>query len=388
MKSNKKLIVLLALWIAMGCGCKDKIEPGNTRSQTGPPVRTAAATARQSLQPLFYEAVGTLEARTASTLSSKLMGTVKAVNVREGDHFRRGDVLIVLDKRRVTAQLQQARAALAEAKGARAAALSALEAARANAELSRMTFKRYQQLRKDESTSAQEFDEVQARYRQAQADLHRAREMAQAARYRIQEAGAAVAAATVSHGDAEIVAPYDGRVTAKLVQAGDLASPGTPLLTLEENRGFRVAVVLPEAYFKAVSRDQEVYVHIPAVRTQPFEGRIETIAPAADRRSRSFIVKVGLPSHPDIHAGMFARVAIAVGEENVLLIPKSAVVVQGQLTGIFVLDDQNTARFRLIRTGRIFDAGVEVVSGLAEGRRYVIRPPERLADGMRVEVAP
>ncbi|MBW1788628.1 MAG: efflux RND transporter periplasmic adaptor subunit, partial [Deltaproteobacteria bacterium] len=74
--------------------------------------------------------------------------------------------------------------------------------------------------------------------------------------------------------------------------------------------------------------------------------------------------------------------------EKMLLIPAAAVVVQGQLTAIFILDAQKTARFRLIRTGRIFDNGVEVISGLMEGERFVVRLPDRLEDGVRVEVAP
>ena len=388
MRFKKILVPILLSLVAISAGCEDKIEPGNTRLQTGSVVRAAVTTARLTLQPLLYEAVGTVEARTASTLSSKLMGTVKAVYVREGDRFKKGDTLIVLDKRQVSAQLQRAQAALAEAKGARAAALSALEAARADAELSRTTFGRYQELLKDESASPQEFDEVKARYRRAQADLRRAEEMARAARYRVQEARATVAAATVSHADAVIAAPYDGTVMAKLVQTGDLAAPGTPLLTLEKGRGFRVDVVLPEAYFKSVSLAQKVRVRIPAVRGEPFEGRIETIVPTADRSSRSFIVKVSMPADPAVHSGMFARVAIATGKEKMLLIPKSAVVVQGQLTGVFILDDQKTVHFHLIRTGRIFGGQVEVISGLMAGERFVVRPPDRLADGMRVEVTP
>ena len=388
MRFNKLLVSMLLFLVVIGAGCEEKIEPGNTRLQTGPVVRAAAATARLTLQPLLYEAVGTVEARTASTLSSKLMGTVKAVHVREGDRFKKGDVLIVLDKRQVSAQLQRAQAAVAEAKGAQAAALSALEAARAGAELGRTTYRRYQELIKDESASPQEFDEVKARYRRAQADLQRAAEMARAARYRVQEAKAAVAAATVRHADSVIAAPYDGTVTAKLVQAGDLAAPGTPLLTLEEGRSFRVDVVLPETYFKLVNLAQKVRARIPAARVEPFEGRIETIVPAADRSSRSFSVKVSLPADPAIHSGMFARVAIVTGVEKMLLIPAAAVVVQGQLTAIFILDAQKTARFRLIRTGRIFDNGVEVISGLMEGERFVVRLPDRLEDGVRVEVAP
>jgi RND family efflux transporter MFP subunit len=316
------------------------------------------------------------------------MGTVKEIRVQEGDRVKQGDTLVVIDKRQVTAQLRQAEAALDEARRAEAAAVSARDAAVAGAKLARSTYDRYLRLIKEDSASRQEFDEVEARHRQAQASLKQAEQMLAAARSRARQAEAAVSAADVASDDAVILAPYDGIVTAKMSDVGDLATPGIPFLTLEGTSGYRVDVVLPEAYFNAVRLKQAVMVRIPALGDQQLEGMVETIVPAADQSSRSFLVKIRLPADEAVRSGMFARVVVKTGEERMMLIPASTVVPQGQLTGVFIVDDNQIARFRLIRTGRRFDDTVEIITGLDEGQRFVLTPPPALVDGARVEAMP
>jgi len=367
-------------------GCGDKIQPGNTESAAGPAIRAAVAEVEIITRPHTYEAVGTVKARKASTLSGKLMGTVTAVNVREGDRVKTGDILVVIDDRQVAARLRQAEAALAEARRSEAAVVSAGDAAKAGAELARTTYKRYLSLLADDSVSRQEFDEVKARYEQAEALLSQSEAMIKATRQRIRQASAAVAAARVSKKDAAIRAPYSGKVTAKMIEVGDLAAPGTPFLMLEESGNFEVNVTIPETRMRFVSLNQKLAVTASALQKQVLDGVVHTIAPAADPQSRSFVVKVGLPPDAALHSGMFARVAIPLADERLMLIPTSAVVVQGQLTGVFLVDSDQRARFRLIRTGREFGEQVEVISGLREKSRYVISPPAALKDGDRVEV--
>jgi multidrug efflux pump subunit AcrA (membrane-fusion protein) len=129
-------------------------------------------------------------------------------------------------------------------------------------------------------------------------------------------------------------------------------------------------------------------VRIGETLQPPFEGVIDVVAPAADPDSRSFLVKVRLPSRGDLRSGMFARVEVTVGESPLMAIPSSAVVHQGQLTGLFVVAPENTARFRLIRTGRnMGEDKVEVLSGLPDGTRFVVNPSPELVDGSRIEAS-
>ncbi len=367
--------------------CGDKIEPGTTAEAPARTIKAAVAEANIVLHPNFYEAVGTVKAQTASTISGKLMGTVKSVAVREGDRVAQGQTLVVIDDRQVSAQFIQATAALEEARRAETAAVSARDAAQAGAELAKATYQRYLQLIADSSASRQEFEEVEARFRQAKATLGQTEAMIEAARQRIQQAQAAVNAARVSQKDARILAPYDGIITAKMVEVGDLAAPGTPFLTIEKSGSFQVDVIIPENYIHVIRQEQKLGVLIPVLQSSSIEGIVKTIVPGADPQSRSFMVKVRLPVDRDVQSGMFARIRVPLGEERMLLVPASAVVVQGQLTGLFILDDSRIARFRLIRTGRKIGDSIEVISGLKTGSRFVVSPPPALKDGDRIEGA-
>ncbi|MBU3950665.1 MAG: efflux RND transporter periplasmic adaptor subunit, partial [Proteobacteria bacterium] len=369
-------------------GCKDKIEPGTTVSGPLSSIKAIVAVATVSNQPFVYEALGTIVAQATSTLSCKIMGTVTAVNVREGDLVRQGDILVVLDKRQVDAGLRQSQAKLSEAQKAQSAAIAARNAAQAGADLAGATYNRYQKLFQEESATRQEFEEVEARHRQAQASLSQADAMVAAAQSRIAQAKAAVSGAGISQKDATILAPYDGIVTEKMIRVGDLAAPGTPLLTLEGTGGFQAELVLPEYYIQTVRIGQSLDVDIPAQKGSPvIIGTIITIAPMADQTSRSFTVKVMLPETALLRSGMFARISIPVGEGGMLLIPESAQVVQGQLTGYFLVDDAGIARFRLMRTGRHFKDNIEIISGMKPGIHYLVSPPAGVKDGMTVEDA-
>jgi len=204
MKTLFGYISTIVLFITFLVSCGDKIEPGTTEKKEALAVKVSLAVAELTQQPFLYEAVGTVTARTASTVSSKLMGVIQAVHVREGDLVKKGDLLVTIDQREVTAHLAKAHA---------------------RAEVAAKEYKRFQQLLETQSASQQEFERAEAQYRQAQA---------------------AVAAAMVSSKDAQVRAPYDGRVVAKMVNSGDLASPGTPFLSLEQEGLYCTDLVLPE----------------------------------------------------------------------------------------------------------------------------------------------
>jgi RND family efflux transporter MFP subunit len=333
----------------------------------------------------MYEALGTVTAKIKSTLSGKIMGTVRAVNIREGDRVKQGDILVVLDTRQVEAGLQQAEAGAAEARRAEAAALSALESARAGEKLAETTFKRYRMLLREKSVSRQAYDEAETKYQQAKSLVRQAEAMLAAARSRVKQAEAGTSFADVSRKDASIPAPYDGIVTARMVDEGDLASPGTPFLILEKSGGFEAELMVPEYHIHAVRRGQNVPVSIAALGREPLQGSVKTIVPSADTLSRTFMVKVTLPEQEALRSGMFARGYFPVGEDRLILIPTSALVQRGQLSGFFLVDDKGRARFRLLRTGRTFGDETEVISGMKSGMPYVINPPEELQDGVKVE---
>ena len=167
MRTPLPIAVILLMVGVFAAGCSEKIEPGNTTSLKGPAVAVSVTTAVQTAQPVIYEAVGTVIAKVSATISSKLMGTIQGFEVSEGDLVKKGDLLVVLDDRQVSAQLNQARAALEEAQKAETGAVSARQAAAAGAQQALLAYRRSQTLLAGEAITQEAFEAAEARHRQA-----------------------------------------------------------------------------------------------------------------------------------------------------------------------------------------------------------------------------
>lgn len=372
--------------IIMISGCSEK--PGSEKSLKKEAVKAKVATASMSQEAIIHEATGSVVSESSSIISSKIMGVVRKVHVREGESAQKDQLLLDIDPGQVKANLLQAEAALSEARNSEKAAISGEKAAMAAADLARATHERYSNLMKTESVSRQELDEVKARRLQAESASAQSRAMAEAAGFRVEQAKAALASAGISEKDSRILAPYSGVITARLVDHGSLAAPGTPLLKMERAGALRVDMILPENFIHSVKPHQSLSVLIPSASQSAIEGTVKAIIPSADPASRSFTVQITIASHPGIHPGMFCRVIIPQKETGKLLIPTSAIIHEGQLTGIFLVDSDHAARFRIIRTGNVSGDMIEVMSGLKAGDRFVITPPPNLFDGSLVEVMP
>lgn len=371
----------------LAAGCEKKIEPGH--QAPGPSVSVTATISQAKITgvPQAIETVGSVTAKTASMVSAKMMGTVTAVHAAEGQAVSGGQTLAQIDNRGVNAALRQARAALGEALRGETATVSARQAAGAGAELARITHARYAAMVGQESISRQEFDDCTARLRQAEAAEKQAMAMVEAAGQRIEQARGAMAAAQIAAQDATVTAPYNGRIVGKLVSVGDLATPGKPLFAMERPGGLEVVANLPESRIRDIRMGQEALVDVPAAQLSNLQAPITQIVLSGDPVTRSFRVKIDLAANDALRTGMFARVRIITRMAPTLTVPPSAVVRQGQLTGLYVVDDGSIARFRLIRTGRSIENRLEVISGLKEGQRFVVEPPVDMADGVRVEAA-
>ncbi|MGE5215883.1 MAG: efflux RND transporter periplasmic adaptor subunit, partial [Chloroflexota bacterium] len=188
----KKAIIGSLLLVFLGACSR---EPQDSRAVTEePPVKGVEVIAlRPRSVADTFESVGTMKARQSAALSSKIIGTIVAVSVREGDRVKKGQTLIRIDSRDLEAELRGAQAALEEASAAIKAGESAVGAARGQRELAAATFKRYEPLVTKGSVTPQEFDEVSAKNRVAEAELARAEENLRAARAKQNQAQAKVA---------------------------------------------------------------------------------------------------------------------------------------------------------------------------------------------------
>jgi RND family efflux transporter MFP subunit len=248
---------------------------------------------------------------------------------------------VVLDSRDQEVRERQASAALEEARSTTAEADQAVQAARANLDLAQATFGRMQDLHNKASISNQEFDEATAKVRVARANL----DMAQARRTqidsRIAQAQQEVNAAQVQASYAALAAPFSGVITARNVEPGNLAVPGSPLLTLEQEGSYELDAPVEEASLSKVRVGQTVEVQLDTVN-RSVRGRVREIAPAVDAASRSFTVKVALPAMAQIRSGVSGRAQFVTGSRKVIAVPAAAIVPRGQMQWIFVVDARLT----------------------------------------------
>ena len=345
-----------------------------TRTAPSPDaVRNIAVLAVQKANvPDLLEAVGTVRAAQTSAAASQMMGNIVEIRVHEGDHVQRGQVLAVIDG-------SQPRAAVDRATAAELAAQQQRMGADSDLALAESTLKRYQNLYEKKSVSPQEFDEVKARQ---QAAIAR-RDMAKAGQAQAQ---AALSQTRTSLDYTRIRAPFDGVVTEKKADSGTLASPGMPIFTVEDVRHYRLEVTVNENDVQYVRTGQQVSVVIDALSKAGLKGKVAQIVPAADPASRTFLVKIELPTDTLLRSGLFGRAQFSRGERQALLIPRSAVVERGQLQGIYVLDQNKVAGLRYITLGKPSGADVEVLSGLQSGERLVAEPGTVDLNGKRIEV--
>jgi RND family efflux transporter MFP subunit len=374
-------IPLLALPLLTSCGSE---EPTRVAAANTKPVAVQTAAVAASQWPELYEATGTVRARTAATISSKVMGYVQQVNFQVGDRVRAGQQLVTLDSRDLEANVRRAEAARSEVQSAVPEADNGMAAAKANLDLAQATFNRMQDLYQKKSISNQEFDEASARLKSAQANYEMARSRRAQLNSKMAQVEQEIRAATVMRDYAIITAPFAGVVTAKSVEPGNLATPGAPLATIEQEGSYRLEVSVDESRIASVRVGQTAQVTLEAL-DRKLDARVSEVVPSVDAASRSYIVKLDLPGVAQMRSGMFGRAAFPLGSRTVTSVPASALIERGQLVSVFV-SDGGTARTRLVTTGRHTKDAVEILSGLTPGETVVAPVPAGLADGAKLEV--
>ncbi len=344
------------------------------------------------------EVTGTVKSRTVSTLSSKIVGRILALHVREGSAVQAGQLLIELDDQDLVAQVRRAETGLAEAESGMAevdrgiaAAAAGRAAAEAQRDLAVSTLARYQRLLDRKSVAPQEYDQVAAQQKAAAAGVERAiaeGQVVQSKRLqvlaRMESARAEINSAQVMRGYAKITAPFAGIVTVKHTDVGGLAAPGVPLLTLEDQRRYWLEATVPESQVSGLKRGQSLRVTIEAAGISG-TAQVSEILPAADPATRTISVRLDLPASSHLRSGLLGRVWIPAGRRQALQVAREAVVERGQLQGVYVVGQDGIARFRLIRTGALRQGGIEVLSGLSSGEQVVLKGAERVTDGARIQ---
>lgn len=325
-------------------------------SFTPPPTSVAAAPVERMEWTDARDAIGTLVAVRGVTLTAELPGTVREIAFRSGASVRTGEVLVRLDTSTERAQL---------------------DAAQAELSLAKLSLDRTRTLRESESTSQADLDAAAARERQAAAQ---------------------VAALEATIAKKTIRAPFDGRISIREVELGQVLAPGTPIASLQSVSPIHVDFWLPQQALADVHPGQKVLVRTDVFPGAAWDGEVTTVNPEVDVATRNVRVRATLPN-PDgrLRPGMFANVEVlAPKKRDVLVVPATAVLFAPYGDSVFAIEQKKdeatgkelkVARQKFVRLGARHGDFVSVTSGLEAGETVVSAGAFKLRNGATVAIA-
>ena len=320
-----------------GCGKKHDSPREPRRS-----VDVRVQTIEEKPHVATEEVVATVNSKLRSVIESKVSGRIDKMLVTPGQQVKAGDLVAELDVREIRSKLDQATPVREQAE---------------------KDLKRFTDLLAKRVITQQEFEAAESKAKVARA---------------------AVSEAETMLGYAKVTAPFDGVITRKLTDVGDLATPGKPLVEMEDPAALRLEAAVPEAIIERISLGSKLVVRIGA---NELEGVVREISPTADPNSRTLLVKLDLPATPGLRTGQFGRVAVPVAETSVLRVPAVAVIRRGQMELVFIRNDKH-AQLRIVKTGKPIGGEIEIVSGVNAGEQVITEGSAGLVDGQAIGVRP
>ena len=328
--------------LLIAAGCKDAAHqdaPDQPLAVAEVRVVTVADQAAQRQN----EVAGAVESVQRATIAAKLDGAIEEMPVSLGLAVKKGALLAKISAGEITARLAQAETQLAQAQ---------------------RNFEREKRLLAKEASTRETVTSLGEAYRLAEAGVREARAMRD---YAI------------------ITAPFAGIISRKMANAGDLATPGMPLLVLENTEQLQVVTAVPEGTALTIKKGDSLAVTVPAAAFSQ-AGTVTEIAPATDTASRTALVKIRIEGSAALQPGQYARVALpGVAGIKTFSVPEAALLRFGQMERLFVAQD-GMVHLRLVRSGERRDGQVEILAGLNGGEQVVIQGGERLIDGQAVRI--
>ena len=312
-------------------------------------------------------ASGVVEAMQSANISTRVMGYITKVYVKTGDRVKQGQLLFTVNSTDILAKRAQTDAMIAQA-----------DAALHNAQ---KDYDRFTALYNQQSASAKELDNVLLQYNAAKANADAARQMRN-------EVNAQLSYANVT-------APFSGTVTQKMLDAGSMATPGMPVLTIEQSGSLQVSASVGESQIAVIKQGDNAVLNIKSIN-KIIAGKITQISQSSQASGGQYIIKISIPENEkqNVYAGMYVNVNIpvkglvqtAAAAENNILVPVESIINKDQLTGLYTISNNNTALLRWVRLGKSFGNKVEVLSGLSKDETFIVHADGRLYNGAPVTV--
>ncbi|QUS40019.1 efflux RND transporter periplasmic adaptor subunit [Tardiphaga alba] len=322
---------------------------------TEQPPTIAVAQVIQTDIPVTYSVPGSVISDGRIEVSSRVVGFIEQLDVREGKKVARGDLLVRIDQTDIDEAIQQAKASV-----------RAAERDQQDAELD---VQKFENLARSGSVATETLRKAKVRVDVSGAALDKAR--------------SALTVAEAQKNYATITSPVDGVIVSVARRSGEMATVGSTILKVESHQVLLFKAFVSETNLAVIDPNKSVTVRIDTLKNAVFQGRIRGIVPSGDDVTRRYEINIILPKDTRLVPGMFGRAEIVTGTEKAMLVPREAVVRHGGLDGVFVVSD-GSARFRWLRTGRVIGDTIEVVSGLSGDERIVATPTDSIRDGASV----
>ncbi len=310
----------------------------------------------------YVAASGKIEAENSANVSTRMMGYITSIKVKTGQKVSKGQLLATVNNTDLQAKRAQTEAGITQAT--------------AGYNNAKKDYDRFVILLGQKSASQKEMDNVTTQFEIAKAGLEAAKQMKNEVM------------AQFSY--ANLTAPFSGTVTSTMAKEGDMANPGLPLMTIEGNTKLQAVVMVSESEISQIKNGMSADIIVKSL-DQSFKGRVIEVSSSAKNTGGQYIVKLSLENPNDtILSGMFANVVFPTEKSAVttqpttMLIPKKAIVNQGQLSGIYTVSDDKIAVLRWLRLGKTFGDQVEVLSGLAAGEKYIVEAESKLYNGAKI----
>ncbi len=351
------------LWAA--CGHSPRELPATAAAL---PAGARLAQARMETVPTYIAVAGVVEARRQAQLAPRIAGTVARVSADLGSRVKQGQILAVLQAPELRARQQRAARQLLSAQASTLALEAAVRQARLQWRLAQDTAARYARLWRHQAVSPHEYEQVRMAAAQARARLKQAEQARAAARAQQAAQAAGAEEARQWARDREIRAPFTGVITARNVNPGDLAGPGTPMFTLAAPGRVRVNAWVPVRWAMTLQSGERIEL---AAAGRRVESRIDAIAPAVDPQSHTVMIHAALA--PGVFPiGAYVRVMLPGAKRPALVVPRGAVIRRDGLTQMLVINRHREPELRLVRIGNAAADEITILAGLKAGEIYVV----------------
>lgn len=336
---------------------------------------------------------GNIEPLYSAAIYARTEGYLERRNVDIGSRVKSGELLAVISSPEVDQQLLQARATLAQAQAALEQAKAALQQAKANEDLTRLTKDRDLPLGQQHAISQQIVDEAVQAYDARVADTAAANANISAAQATVTANQANVARLEKMQSFERVVAPFDGVITARNIERGDLVSTGSaqglkPLFSIAQSGTLRIQVDVPQSEAVNIVDGQKAVVTAKERLGREYTGTVVRSADSLDSAARTMLTEVQVDNRDgSLLPGMYAEVKFTLSEPRTsLIIPTSSLVIDQSGMHVVLVKDDDTIHFAPIVIGRDMGTQVEVLSGIQSTDALVANPNDLLQEGQHVDV--